>query len=195
MLIDSASWTNSQLQEQNLADKIYTIFKFKGRTVLKRNDLIKTYKKQYDRPLIMMELRELPFIRFESNDTVICLVIELDDICTKCKWARCRLLHCVSPSDKFKQIYHSNSNQEKQQKFGPLRRPKIRLIQRLKSILTKSESVTLSELRKRHNAKFSQFESHEPTSTGIAIRFKSTFLVQFDENANDYVITFQSKKV
>merc|ERR1712125_237492 len=42
------------------------------------------------------------------------------------------------------------------------------------------------------NSKYAHFKAHEPTASGIAIRFKSTFNIEYDEDANDYVITYKA---
>merc|ERR1712228_501654 len=147
------------------------------------------------RALSMMDLRELPFIRFESKNgggnTMIYLIVELDDCCTKCKFDYCKLLHSVSQSDKFRLIYINDSNQDKH-RISKLNCPKIRLIQRLKNIFDKqAQSMTLSDLRQRHNAKYPDFESHEPTASGIDIRFKSTFCIKYNEDTQDPIISFK----
>eukprot|EP01084_Bolivina_argentea_P092351 166153_1 len=185
------------MQEQNFADEIYKLFKSRRKTSLRCNDLIEGYKKQYGRSLNTTELRELPFIQFErngGNNNMIYLVIELDDCCNKCKFRYCKLLHSVRHDDKFQLLYQSHHSNAKH-KLCNIERPNVRLIQRVKDILNESTSnpkqVTLSQMRKRHNKLYPQFKSHEPTSHGIAIRFKSTFHIGYDDAKDDHLITFK----
>ena len=52
----------------------------------------------------------------------------------------------------------------------------------------KFEFLKLAQLKKLHNKKYPNVVSHEPTSHGISIRFKSTFICEFDESKNDWIV-------
>ena len=196
-------------KQLNFADEIYSIFKSKRKTALRCKELTTAYEQLFGRgrrAFRTKELRELPFIQFQRNaksaNNLIYLIIELDDCCNKCKFRYCKLLHSVDPSDKFQLIYqyqhkqqNDNNHHHHKSKVSKIERPNIRLIQRVKDILNDSKStpkqVTLTEMKRIHNQRFPKFKSHEPTSHGIAIRFKSTFHIAYDDQSGDHLITFK----
>eukprot|EP01083_Nonionella_stella_P261072 889397_1 len=131
----------------NFADQIYQLFKLSQTTTIKYNDLATLFSSKYgDSTDLHLRLRDLAFIQFDRtgthkfNETILFLVLELDDICQKCR-AYCKLIHTHTPKDKFKQIYRDTHNihSSKPLKLTDLKIPNIRLFHRLQSILNSSK--------------------------------------------------------
>jgi len=181
----------------NFADQIYQIFKSKKRLALKGQELSEAFKKNTSRDLSISELKDLPFIQFANNRSNVFLVVELDDICTTCKFRYCKLLHTVDRSDKFALIYrhnHNSRNHKNNHKVSRIELPTIRLIQRLKDILNESpnRSMSFKQMLQSHNRRWPRFKTHEPSARSIGIRFKSTFLIWNDENTKEQMIKLKA---
>eukprot|EP01084_Bolivina_argentea_P279277 477438_1 len=188
---------------RNFSDELYIVFRLKRTTALKENDLIATFKKKYGRLLNTKMLKKIPFIQIKKDESdidknIYYLVTELDDCCKEyieCKSKDCPLLHLLNANHKFNMIYpqftglNDRTIIKARAKISSLQLPTITLKERLTNILNTSKTnpkqMTFNQIQKIHNKIYPQFKWHQPTLSGIYLRFASTFMVRNNEKYND----------